>query len=247
MGMKQILVMMAVLSSSVMADEFVFKDPELSALFAEHFEKPSGKFAPKPTFSQKELEKITHINWTSRDVSDDFFADLVRLPNLTELRLNKAKKLGDKHYKQISKLQNLVWLDLSRTGITADGLVEVAKLQKLQWLFLSDTWVGDKGMKEVAKLQNLEKLYLDDTKITDEGLKEVAKLQKLKSLDLWNCKITDDSFFSLAKLKNLKYLNLKDYVNGGYDRQDVRELESAMPKCEIYHMVHTINPRLGTP
>ena len=108
-------------------------------------------------------------------------------------------QITDAGLKDVAKLQNLRWLNLSQTKITDAGLKDVAKLQKLDWLHLSSTQITDAGLKEVAKMQNLGELFLDGTKITDAGLKEVAKLQNLKDLNLNRTKVTKAGVAELKK------------------------------------------------
>ena len=58
MGMKQILVMMAaVVSFSVTADEVVITDPILKEELGPIFKKPYGKFAPPMKLTEAEVEK----------------------------------------------------------------------------------------------------------------------------------------------------------------------------------------------
>ena len=60
--MKQIFVMMAaVVSLSVVADEVVFKDSAIRDALAKELEKPYGKLVPPPKFTKAELEKVTWL------------------------------------------------------------------------------------------------------------------------------------------------------------------------------------------
>ena len=154
----------------------------------------------------------------------------------------------------IADLQRLIWLILSETQITDEGLKEVAKLKKLEDLRLDETQITDAGLKEVAKLQQLKNLFLEGTQITDEGLKEVAKLQQLEWLDLWDTKITDAGLKEVAKLQKLEILwldgtkvtdvglkevaKLQKLKNLSLDGPQITEagmaeLKKALPNCTI--------------
>ncbi|MGB0588032.1 MAG: leucine-rich repeat domain-containing protein, partial [Limisphaerales bacterium] len=143
--MQRILVMMAaVVSLSVVADEVVITDSVLKEVLGKKLSKPYGKFAPPMKLTKAEVEKVT------------------------DLKLFRTQ-ITDAGLKEVAKLQNLKYLWLP-DQITDAGLKEVAKLQNLTELNLWDTDISDAGLKEVAKLQNLTELDLNDTQITDVGL-----------------------------------------------------------------------------
>ena len=151
MGMKQILVMMAVgLSLSVTADEVVITDPAIKAYLGRQFKKPYGEFAPQMKLTKAETAEITSL-----ELSDT--------------------KITDEGLKDLAKLQNLKTLFLGGTKITDAGLKEVTKLQKLKWLDLVNTQITDAGLKELVKLRDLQLLDLYGTKITDTGFAELEK------------------------------------------------------------------------
>jgi len=174
MGMKQVLVMMVVLTLSVMADEVVFKDRAISDELAEMMKKPWGKVFPLPKFTKAELSTVTYLNLSFSEVTDEGLKD-------------------------VAKLEKLKLLYLIDTKITDTGLKEVAKLKNLNYLLLNDTKITDTGIKEVAKMKKLEKLYLEKTQITDAGLKELAKMQQLRALRLHGTKVTAAGLAELQK------------------------------------------------
>ena len=89
--MKQILVMMAVLSLSVMADEVVFKDRAISDELAEMMKKPWGKVFPLPKFTKAELSKVTYLNLSFSEVTDEGLKDVAKLEKLKLLYLIDTK------------------------------------------------------------------------------------------------------------------------------------------------------------
>ena len=101
--MKQILVMMAaVVSFSVMADELLITDPILKEALGKMLKKPYGKFAPPMKLTKAELKELT-------------FLSLV------------ATKITDAGLKDVAKLQNLLTLDLRGTKITKADVAELKK------------------------------------------------------------------------------------------------------------------------
>ncbi|HBU59057.1 MAG TPA: hypothetical protein DEB48_04355, partial [Verrucomicrobiales bacterium] len=135
MGMKQILVIMAavgLVGQSGLADEVVvFKSRVIEEALLKQMKKPYGKLASSPKFTEAELAKVTSLNLSLTEATDEDLMDII-------------------------ELQNLERLDLSYTKITYVDLKEVAKLQKLKKLWLSGTKITDEELKEVAKLQKLE-------------------------------------------------------------------------------------------
>ncbi len=77
--------------------------------------------------------------------------------------------------------KDLVWLDLSRTGITDAGLKALGKMPNLQHLDLRGTAVGDAGLEALAPLHNLQTLGLYGTAVTDAGLPALQRLSWLET------------------------------------------------------------------
>ena len=78
---------------------------------------------------------------------------------------------GDAELQKLASAgSDLLWLDLSRTGITDAGLKVLAKMPNLEHLDLRGTAVGDDGVRALAPLHNLQTLGLYGTAVTDAGL-----------------------------------------------------------------------------
>ena len=66
---------------------------------------------------------------------------------------------GDAELQKLESVGNdLLWLDLSRTGVTDAGLKVLAKMPNLEHVDLRGTAVGDEGVRALAGLHNLETL-----------------------------------------------------------------------------------------
>ena len=86
--MKQLLVMMAaVVSFSVMADEVVFKDRAIGDALAKRFKKPAGKFLPPSKFTEAELEEINGLDLADTQITDAGLKELSKLKNLKKLSM----------------------------------------------------------------------------------------------------------------------------------------------------------------
>ena len=155
MGMKQILVMIAVVvlagcgkkddgNTGVANTEKLITDPIVEKAVREELEKPQDEL------TDADLETVTGLGLS-------------------------ATKITDEGLKDVAKLRNLKFLDLTETQITDAGLKEVAKLQKLEQLYLIGTKITDAGLMDLAKLQKLKRLALNRTQITDAGVAELRK------------------------------------------------------------------------
>ena len=121
--------------------------------------------------------------------------------NLIEADLTLAKeKTTD--FSNLSKLKdNLVWLQLSNTGVTDASLKQLSSLSKLRKLNLSKNQISSQGVKAIANLKNLEYLNLYQTNVTDDVIATLKGLPSLKKVYLWNTKITNQGIQSLKKAK----------------------------------------------
>lgn len=86
----------------------------------------------------------------------------------------------------------LIWLQLSDTGLSDDALVIVSQLTNLRKLNISRNPVSDQGVSQLNKLVNLEYLNLYGTNVTDSILEGLVSLPKLEELYLWQTKVGSD-------------------------------------------------------
>ena len=139
---------------------------------------------------------------------------------------------GDEGLDQLRALDDLRWLDLSRTNVTDRGLAELAELKRLRVLKLQQTRVTDAGLAYLGDLTELQGLALHDTKVSPKGLEHLRPLTNLKILNLcwtragdlgleaisgcskleelylFDAKVTDKGAVHLARLRNLRALKL---------------------------------------
>ena len=109
---------------------------------------------------------------------------------------------GDAELEKLAAAGNdLVWLDLSRTGITDAGLKALDRMPNLQHLDLRGTAVGDAGVEALAPLRNLQTLGLYGTAVTDAGLPPLQRLPSLKRVYVGGTKVTPPGLASLRKTR----------------------------------------------
>lgn len=110
-----------------------------------------------------------------------------------------GKNVTDDNLQTLSGLEpSLVWLNLSRTGISDAGLTKIGRHTRLRRLHLARTDIGDAGLASLKGLTGLQFLNLYGTNVTDAGLAHLAGMKDLKKLFVWQSKVTDAG---VAKLK----------------------------------------------
>lgn len=93
---------------------------------------------------------------------------------------------------------NLVWLNLSGTAVTDEGVQALSRFPNLERVKLSGTAIGDPGLEAFANARHLTLLNLYDTRVGDAGLAHLEELPALRKLYLWQTAVTEDG---IAKLQ----------------------------------------------
>jgi hypothetical protein len=140
------------------------------------------------------------------------WAILSRLSKRLDLKIS-CKQAADDDLKQISGMQNVVFLDLDRTAVTDAGLKHIEGVSRLNYLNLRLTDCGDAGMKSVAKLANLKELHLVSTGVTEKGLLELKGLKKLETLSIGDTAVSDAAIKAIKDLPSLRSLSLYGTVS----------------------------------
>lgn len=100
-------------------------------------------------------------------------------------------EVDDEKLAALSGLESsLVWLNLSRTGVTDAGMKAVGAHKHLRRLHLAKTRIGDAGVKALAGLEGLRYLNLYGTNVTDAGLAALSGMKELEKVFLWQTKVT---------------------------------------------------------
>jgi uncharacterized membrane protein len=85
----------------------------------------------------------------------------------------------------------LVQLNLSRSGVTDEGLENLAAMQELRRLRLDHTSVTSSGMAHLDGLEQLIDLNLYGTQLGDAGLEVVVMLPRLERLYVGNTRVSE--------------------------------------------------------
>lgn len=111
----------------------------------------------------------------------------------------------------LTKMTDLVYLNLGFTGLTGDHILKYAPLAGLNCIDLTSINDAKVLIPKFASLPNLRHVNLVYTKLEDEDLKHLAKAKQLRVLDVsWNEDISDKGVEHLTELKNLESLSLTE-------------------------------------
>ncbi len=122
-------------------------------------------------------------------------------------------EIRDEHLQQLAALteglDTITSLDLTRSGVSDEGLKTLAAFPKLAELILTDTRITNTGLATVATVQSLRTLTLANMRgIDDNGIKSLSPLKALESLTISACSVTDVMLPTLAEFEALQVLNL---------------------------------------
>lgn len=95
--------------------------------------------------------------------------------------------------------KQIAHLDLSKTQVTDEMIVEIGKMERLVRLDLHRTEISDAKLGQLKKLKHLRYLNLYGTEVSDAGLKQLHTLKNLRAVYLWDSKATKQGAAALAK------------------------------------------------
>ena len=105
------------------------------------------------------------------------------VPSIISIDFSDAP-IADRDLRFVMGLRRLRSIDLSRTGVTAEGLRFLQRLPSLEVLVLAETPMGDEACDELIGCTQLRRLDLRKTSVTDGGLRHLYLLGHLRVLNL---------------------------------------------------------------
>ena len=127
------------------------------------------------------------------------------------------RKLTDADLNLLLRLkEQLIWLDISNSGVKDEHLIKIGQLENLVKLNLSKNGISDAGIHSLEALTHLESLNLYDTKVSRGLLNLLPKLIRLQKIYLWQTQVSDSVVDQIHKeFHNLKLV---------YGREDATHL-----------------------
>ena len=99
----------------------------------------------------------------------------------------------------LAAAEQIVWLDLSESGVTDDEVRTLAALPHLTRLRLEKNPLTDAAVGLLEELPHLESLNLYGTQVTDKALESIGRMPKLQRLYLWQTGVTAGAVEALCK------------------------------------------------
>lgn len=133
---------------------------------------------------------------------------------LTELQTKRSEQINDNDLKTLASLESgreqMTFLNITRGGITDEGLQNLTKLPELSQLDLTSTNLDGHGFAALRDCPKLRKLTVKNViRMTPQGWEEISKLNQLESLDVsGNSSLSNTDVAKFVALTNLRELNL---------------------------------------
>ena len=132
------------------------------------------------------------------------------LPNLEKLNLSGLLLRDPNSLQNISNVESLTCLDLSRVRRLPVDLSMMGRITALRELYLDRSPLNDEGMAHLQNLVNLVKLNISATSVTDAGVECLRDMKELRELSCWENNLTDEIVES-SILPHLSHLEFIDF------------------------------------
>lgn len=159
------------------------------------------------------MTRLYLLSLKNCSIDDTYTKTIAGFKNLNNLYLVDNPGFTDASVAPLTKLEFIVGLDYSGTGVSAKSLKYFARYSKLKALQLTGLKLDDAAISELAKCRLLVLLGLARTGLTDKAapaLVSLAGLPSLVSLNLAGNKLGDSVVEVLAKYPNLNTLDLSE-------------------------------------
>ena len=160
-----------------------------------------------------ELTTLSSVGFYATKINDEAVALLSRLPNLVVLQISETPvtDTGLSHLKASSKLARLA----IGPQITNAGLKTVSGFSNLLGLTLRGSGITDQGFAHLTGHQSLTTLTLGNTvNVTSKGLSVLRTLTALTSLTMSGALLNSDAIDHLAAVPKLSVLSITNKTSG---------------------------------
>ena len=160
------------------------------------------------TITRDSSGKITGVDLRSSWVTDTDLRELIKLPDLSflDLSLTRVTDLG---MQEIKSLPGIVELNLYFAEyVTDEGISAIKNWKKLKRLNIHGTKISDTALEHISGITTLESLNAGSASVTDVGIERMTSLTNLKELTIGGNKITDNGLQPLRQIPSLTYLDL---------------------------------------
>lgn len=173
------------------------------------------------------IESINYLYLKNVSVTDQGLANLVGMPNLISLRMERTSKITPNGLRHLADFPNLKILQLDGTILNAIAIAHLRNLRKLEEL---DGDMDGESLKYVSSLSRLTRLGLYfKSRLSPSDLQHLSSLAALRQLNV-SFPVKDDFVDAFTGLTQLTYLSIN---NSEISSAGVQRLRSALPNCEV--------------
>ncbi|KAL6986397.1 hypothetical protein U1Q18_019762 [Sarracenia purpurea var. burkii] len=176
-------------------------------------------------YGENEIENLVlGLLWEMKN--EELIDGFSGMTNLKEVDLARCSKVSDTGIRHLLSVSSLEKLNISETGVTAEGISLLSSLTNLSVLDLGGLihqagnepdWIP--SLTPLQNLIHLESLDLEESRVRDAALHPLSGFQQLTYLSLKSDFLTDVSLYLLSSLPKLTNLSVRDAVltNAGLD------------------------------
>ncbi|MBS1992095.1 MAG: protein kinase [Cyanobacteria bacterium SZAS LIN-3] len=149
---------------------------------------------------------IYRVMYGSLSGSNSMVKAISQIPGLKELQLRACDSIDDGCLHDLVKLTDLTELRLEMTSISGSGMAKLPYLKQLRSVYLCGASDGDNLCQALAQSERLDELVLDNSPLTIKGIKALSSLKNLKSLMINSTPLGDAELKELAKIPGLRIM-----------------------------------------
>jgi serine/threonine protein kinase len=173
------------------------------------------------------LENVSVANTL---ITERALGGLSKLPNLIDLQIG-GPDYTDECLGVVSKFQKLRTLTVRDTKkITASGITKLAVMSELKSITFKNVDIGPEAIGAIGKLEHLIELNIHDNKLA-EGAFIRLRGAHLAEIKLKRCLLTDEDLQQLGDLNSLRYLELE--LTRGFTEAGLKAFRKKKPRCDI--------------
>ncbi len=166
--------------------------------------------APGRPWSPRKLVRKLHGKiWAlgiEPDIDDTGLEDISHIDHLVLLDLSRSR-VSDRGLSNLKRARNLVSLSFGPCDITDHGLGQMGRLPGLRFLSLSGTLV-ENPVRALQDSSSLRALGIWNSSVRDVDLKDIGRLHRLAILRLGKTLVTNDGLRHLLGLRGLRELDI---------------------------------------
>ena len=163
----------------------------------------------------------------NEQVTDEWLEHLAGVATLRRVDLANCAIKGD-GLRHLSKLTNLLEVNLTLTLVTDDALQHLAGLTELRMLGLASTQCTGTGFTRLMGLKKLENVNFHFTPLNDDGLRAITQVPISDRLWFAHTRFTDAGAAGLSQLTGLKRCGI-----GSTDKESSGEAVAALAKLPL--------------